>query len=76
MSVRRPLMRVLRRFHTGAGSGTKSELPPSSSKTESSIRESSMMKRLVSCYKIDVERLRPIKALELGEIMTTPVKQA
>lgn len=28
---------------TGAGSGAKSELPPSSSKTESSIMESSMI---------------------------------
>jgi hypothetical protein len=31
------------RVHTGAGSGAKSELPPSSSKTESSIMESSMI---------------------------------
>lgn len=30
-------------IHTGAGSGAKSELPPSSSKTESSIMESSMI---------------------------------
>lgn len=30
-------------IHTGAGSGAKSELPPSSSKTESSIMESLMI---------------------------------
>jgi hypothetical protein len=56
MSVRRPLMHVLGQFHTGAGSGTKSELPPSSSKTESSIIESSMMRRVLKCYKIDEKK--------------------
>lgn len=34
---------ILGTIHTGAGSGAKSELPPSSSKTESSIMESSMI---------------------------------
>lgn len=34
---------ILMKVHTGAGSGAKSELPPSSSKTESSFIESSMI---------------------------------